>query len=115
VSAPTLVPVPVLVDRALDRLWRAKLAAFRLPYETDARSAARARTIAELYGREHRWWEVLSRHTSSEARSAYRLAVIEAAAKARGDAIFWTETAAYWTARADGATTAEADAARWPA
>jgi hypothetical protein len=114
-SAATVIPVPVLVDRALDRLWRAKMAAFRLPYDTDARSAARARTIAELYGRERRWWEVLSRHTSSEVRSAYRLAVVEASAKARGDAIFWTETAAYWAARADGATPAEADAARWSA
>jgi len=114
-TGPTVVPVPVLVDRALDRLWRAKMAAFRLPYDTDARSAARAHTIAELYGREYRWWEVLSRHSSSEVRSAYRLAVIEAAATARGDAIFWKETAAYWAARANGATTAEANAARWSA
>ncbi|MFR9803015.1 hypothetical protein ACL02T_12025 [Pseudonocardia sp. RS010] len=114
-TALTVIPVPVLVDRALDRLWRAKTAAFRMPYATDAQSAARARTIAELYSRERRWWEVLSRHASSDVLSAYRLAVIEASAKARGDAIFWNDTAAYWAARANGATAAEADTARWSA
>lgn len=114
-SAPTVIPVPVLVDRALDRLWRAKTAAFRMPYDTDAQSAARARTIADLFGRERRWWEVLSRHSSSEVPSPYRMAVVEASAKARENVIFWNETAAYWAARANGATVDEANAARWSA
>ncbi|WP_181781323.1 hypothetical protein [Pseudonocardia pini] len=114
-SAPTVIPASVLVDRALTRLWRAKTAAFRMPYDTPAQSAARARTIADLFGRERHWWEVLTRHSSSEVAWPYRQAVIEASAKARGDAIFWNETAAFWTARANGATADEADAARWSA
>lgn len=114
-SAATVIPVPVLVDRALNRLWRAKTAAFRMPYDTPAQSAARARAIADLFGRERRWWEVLTRHSSSEIAWPYRQAVIEASAKARGDAIFWNETAAFWTARANEATVEEAKAARWSA
>jgi hypothetical protein len=102
-SAAVVIPVPVLVGRAIDRLHSQRLAAFRLPHETTAQNADRSRAIAGLFALEERWWQVLSRHAYvPDVPRVFAHAVMDAAAKARSDARFWAEAACYWQARNAG-------------
>lgn len=104
--------VPALVDRAMSRLDGDLNRALALPYATCAEQAERAARLAVLFARCERWWRVLGSagvHGTAGLPEIAGKAAIEAAAHARSNARFWQESAAYWTARAEGLSDREAD------
>jgi hypothetical protein len=105
------MPIPVLVERALDRLDHERSRAYALPHDTYAEHAVRAARLAVLFSREERWWGVLATSAKPELHSSELLfrAVEVVAAQTRSSARFWRESAIYWEARAEGLSDAEAD------
>lgn len=59
-SAAGVVPVPVLVERAMRRIAAERTAAFNLPHATAAGNARRAARLAEIFARTARWWRLLA-------------------------------------------------------
>lgn len=106
-ETPTAVAVR-LADQSIARLTVAIVAAcgWRPTDPTDC--AARALRLEQLHARQARWWAVLARASDPRAVPfVYVEAVIRARTKAEENARFWRDTAADWTARAQGRPTSD--------
>jgi hypothetical protein len=100
-----VVPVPVLVERAMRRVEADRHAALDLPHRTHGENAVRCARMAAVEARRARWWAVLRRWTYSldgAVPLVYGTAVIEAVQAASSAERFWTETAEYYRQRAAG-------------
>lgn len=81
-----------------------------MPHGSDRENAGRAVLIARACARKAAWWRVLHRITADDhsMHRLYRLAVLAAASEERGNARFWRDIAADWTARAEHRPTSDA-------
>src|SRR4051794_31090105 len=110
--APWSGHVPVIVELALYRWHDLYSQAINLPHRTAAEHAVRAQRLAVLCDRRARWWDVLAAWTYHRADYSvpfvYAHAAQRCATTDRDSARFWRETAADWTARAQGRPTSDA-------
>ena len=100
----TTTPVPARVTAALDDLDEQYRAASALPMSTDTEHATRAAALAVVCARRAGWWRVLERHAyhDPDTPSVYGHAALLSRTHERDAARFWRQSAADWTARANG-------------